>query len=505
MKEKALAAVRIAAKRKSKRLYLGFMDLTAIPDEVFELSHLEDLDLWGNPLEVIPDRLLELPRLRVLELGGLKAPIDRLPAGINLKLDLKLHQQFRKSVQPERVVGITLNSALDRLPSELVELPNLTSLRVFGSAGRVELKGLSQLQSVTDLHLGLECAPYFLELGALEALSCRFTDNGPDLLAELPQLRKLRLDNDSKTRAIAPPWLWTSAKLKALSVRGIAVTEIPEAFENSKIEELSVVRAGLNTLPKQVSRLRNLTSLNLSGNAIGVLPEFLFSLHKLTSLWLANCGLQQIPSSIAELTKLQALSLHSNNLDDLPQEFERLVDLDLLVISSNRFRVVPRVLLELRRLVDLDLGSPTYAGKNGTLVEIPPEIMNLPELVRLDVDNQPIAKPPAEIVANGLSAIQDYYRQLDTAGVDYLCEAKLIVIGEPGAGKTTLTHKLRDADYALDTMEPSTKGINVEDWVYSTHIDVQSDGGRRTVARDFGCTCGTSVDRRSITRPTSSS
>ncbi|MBI4875825.1 MAG: hypothetical protein HY822_14410, partial [Acidobacteria bacterium] len=38
--------------------------------------------------------------------------------------------------------------------------------------------------------------------------------------------------------------------------------------------------------------------------------------------------------------------------------------------------------------------------------------------------------------------IKNYWRQRQEAGVDYLCEAKLLIVGEAGAGKTSLAKKI---------------------------------------------------------------
>jgi internalin A len=66
-----------------------------------------------------------------------------------------------------------------------------------------------------------------------------------------------------------------------------------------------------------------------------------------------------------------------------------------------------------------------------------------------------------------LQAILDYYFQtLDPNETEPLYEAKFIIVGEGGAGKTTLAKKLLDPDYKLDNDEKSTEGIDVLRWEF---------------------------------------
>jgi len=52
--------------------------------------------------------------------------------------------------------------------------------------------------------------------------------------------------------------------------------------------------------------------------------------------------------------------------------------------------------------------------------------------------------PTPEIVKQGNAAILSYFEELERQGIDSLYEAKMLVIGEGGAGKTSLVRKLQD-------------------------------------------------------------
>jgi len=96
----------------------------------------------------------------------------------------------------------------------------------------------------------------------------------------------------------------------------------------------------------------------------------------------------------------------------------------------------------------------------------------------------PIITPPSEIVEQGNEAILRYFAQGEV-GYNKLYEAKLIIVGEPGAGKTTLMKKLIDENYILKPEEQSTIGVDVhESWVFDYVKDKQI--GFKANIWDFG-------------------
>ncbi|MDJ0899500.1 MAG: COR domain-containing protein [Xenococcus sp. MO_188.B8] len=78
----------------------------------------------------------------------------------------------------------------------------------------------------------------------------------------------------------------------------------------------------------------------------------------------------------------------------------------------------------------------------------------------------PLQEPPLVIATKGVQAIQKYFQQLRKEGKDYIYEAKLIIVGEAGVGKTTLAKKIKNPDYELQQNEESTEGIDVIKWSF---------------------------------------
>ena len=123
-------------------------------------------------------------------------------------------------------------------------------------------------------------------------------------------------------------------------------------------------------------------------------------------------------------------------------------------------------------------------------------ILQLPKLETLDVDRQPIEIPPPEVVKEGVEAIKNYWRQQQEVGVDYLCEAKLIIVGEAGAGKTTLAKKIKNPEYKLKPQEPSTEGIDVLRWSFPSAVRVKRDDRRNFTLLTSRLISGISAARR---------
>ncbi len=150
---------------------------------------------------------------------------------------------------------------------------------------------------------------------------------------------------------------------------------------------------------------------------------------------LRDKGIGVLPAAIKNCKSLKKLVLWRNNLSEIPDSITRLTNLQSLDISFN------------------------------SLSAIPDSITRLTNLSSLYLDENPITEPPLEVVKEGIEAIRQYFKQIETEGVDYLYEAKLLIVGEGGAGKTSLANKIINPNYQL-CEEDSTKGIEVLHWSF---------------------------------------
>ncbi|MEH2256825.1 COR domain-containing protein [Nostoc sp.] len=306
--------------------------------------------------------------------------------------------------------------------------------------------------------------------------------------AKEKRLKELNLSNDWNTDdkeklTEIPAEVFELEWLEVLNLSYNQLTTLPEAIADlQKLTSLDLSHNQLRTLPKAIARLQQLTSLNLSHNQLTILPQAIADLQKLTSLNLSYNQLTTLPQAIADLQKLTSLDLSDNQLTTLPQAIARLQQLTFLGLSDNQLTTLPQAITRLQQLTSLDLigNQLTTLPKvidrlqqltslnlsYNQLTTLPEAITRLPQLTSLDLSGNPIEKPPLEVVENGIEAIKHYFRQLKAQGTDYLYEAKLLIVGQGGAGKTTLAKKIEDQNYRLRE-EDSTKGIEVIRWSFS--------------------------------------
>ncbi|MEH2360237.1 COR domain-containing protein [Nostoc sp.] len=318
----------------------------------------------------------------------------------------------------------------------------------------------------------------------------------PAEIFELEWLEVLRLSGHQLTTL--PEDMICLQQLSRLYLGGNQLTALPEAV--TRLQQLTILDLSVNkltTLLEAVTRLQQLTTLYLKGNQLTTLPEDIICLQHLTSLYLSGNQLTTLPKAVTRLQQLTILNLKGNQLTTLPEAVNRLEHLTTLDLKGNQFTTLPEVITELQQLTILNLNDNQLTKlpeaiaslrqliilnlSGNQLTTLPQAIAHLQQLTILDLSDNPIEQPPPEVVEKGIKAIKDYLRQLETEGTDYLYEAKLLIVGEGGAGKTTLAKKIEDQNYQLQE-EDSTKGIEVIQWRFS----MQNGREFRVNIWDFG-------------------
>ncbi len=242
----------------------------------------------------------------------------------------------------------------------------------------------------------------------------------------------------------------------------------------------------MDTVGRDVCELESLRSLDLRNNKLETLPDWMSKLTNLSSLDVGYNGLKTLPDWMSKLTNLSSLSVAGNKLETLPDWMSKLTNLSSLYVGGNLFSEFPSVVYQITSLEELELNNKPYYENKNRIKEISPDILRLTRLRKLDLSENPMEEPPLEIVNQGIEAIRTYFRQREDEGIDHIYEAKLLILGESGAGKTSLAKKIQDPNYALkkegEDPEESTRGIEVAQWYFPL------DNGRqfRVNIWDFG-------------------
>jgi internalin A len=224
----------------------------------------------------------------------------------------------------------------------------------------------------------------------------------------------------------------------------------------------------IQTLLDSLALFKSIEDLTLSNWNLNVIPSSIRELRQLKRLSLDGLGLSELPEWLSELS-LEQFAAVSNQLSSVPDSFRKFKKMRFLDLSWNPLKQIPPSIFDLISLKKLRLRSCE-------LVKIPSTVLQLTILDELICKENPIESPPKEVVKRGLLAIRDYWRQRAEVGVDYLCEAKLIILGEPGAGKTSLARKIENPGYQLKADEKSTEGIAVIRHQFATTIGIREDG-----------------------------
>jgi small GTP-binding protein len=281
--------------------------------------------------------------------------------------------------------------------------------------------------------------------------------NFPDVSQELINLKLLSLSSNPLAKIDD-----SISKMKDLEEVFMSFTylkNIPESIVNLKNLKNLVMRGSyLNDLPQEILNLTQLEKLNLSRNSFNKIPRTITLITSLQRLYLNKNQITEITEEISNLYNLQKLDLRGNQIKEIPKAITRLTNLETLDLSFNSLSEIPDSITRLTNLETLDL-------RNNSLSMVPDSITRLTNLSYLGLYQNPITEPPLEVVKEGIEAIRQYFKQIETEGVDYLYEAKLLIVGEGGAGKTSLANKIINPDYQL-CEEDSTKGIEVSHWAF---------------------------------------
>ncbi len=335
--------------------------------------------------------------------------------------------------------------------------------------------------------------PELCQLQQLESLSLRMNriSSIPEVIAQLINLKSLELSCNQIS--VISESIVQLVNLRTLPLWNNKITVIPESIAQLvNLQDLNLGRNQISSIPNSIAKLVNLQTLSLGGNQINVIPESIRQLVDLKNLELSRNNISVIPDSIAQLSNLQILRLWSNRISIIPDSISQMRNLKSLELRFNQVSVIPGAICELNNLQHLDIAANNIKNIPSSISQmlelqslilwcnqigtIPDSINLLTKLKKLDLRGNPLSVP-SELLesteygqAPQAKTILDYYfTTRDPNQTQTLYEAKLLLVGEGGAGKTSLANKILNPNYKLNppTKDTSTEGIDILDWEFT--------------------------------------
>ncbi|AKB32454.1 hypothetical protein MSSIH_1764 [Methanosarcina siciliae HI350] len=425
------------------QLNISRNQLTSLPPEISELKNLTQLNISRNQLTSLPPEISELKNLTQLNISDNQ--LTSLPSEIS---ELKYLTQLDMSI-----------NKFTSLPPEISELKNLIQLNISDNQLTSLPSEISELKNLTQLDMSINkfisLPPEISELKSLTQLY--ISDNQltslPPEISELKNLTQLNISDNQLTSLPSE-----ISELKYLTQLDMSINKFtslpPEISELKNLIQLNISDNQLTSLPSEISELKNLTQLDMSINKFISLPPELIELKSLTQLYISDNQLTSLPPEISELKNLTQLNISYNHLTSLPPEISELKNLTQLSISYNHLTSLPPETLELDPKIKW-VEEPRF---------IPKSLKTRSRLRRMNgifLQGNPFENPPVEIVEKGREAVINYLESLED-GKKPLNEVKVLLVGEGGAGKTSLVKRIFGEE--VDGNEPQTQGINIRKW-----------------------------------------
>lgn len=479
-----LAKYLINKEKKQKTTFLDLgncklTDLVAEIPELFELVWLETLVL-SNGYE-------DLRTQQKHENANAEAPnnINQLP--IELKSLTKLKALYVGSFEVYQETEeywhiLPVENALEGL--ELIQHFKHLEILDCRYRGIISLKFLKDLPKLQYLNLGHNRINDLQHLdGLLELKSLILKNNAIQHITEVYNLPKLEYLDVSNNQLVDTRGLATFDTLTFLNLSHNRINDLKGIQNLLALEQLDLSHNELH-LVFRLAQLLALKKLNLNDNRI----EDVQCLRKLNNLRHLNLSRTRMIDLdwLVNLSNLESLEFEENEVIDV-QLFFKLINLQILNLAKNHIETIEGI-ENLDSIVQLNLAQNRLRDimplvpllKKGMKVELSyhdemeaPIYQKQQSLPSINLFENPIENPPFEILQQGTPAILDFFAegQITEITSDDFYEVKILIIGEGGAGKTTLFRKLRYSNSPLPTETDSTMGIEIHQLNFKTRHD----------------------------------
>lgn len=291
----------------------------------------------------------------------------------------------------------------------------------------------------------------FLDLG-----NCGLTEV-PDEIGDLVWLKDLSFSGN----------LWEDQDTATIN----NIVRLSSRFERLKLLKRLVINGLFDkkhdlTDLSPLASLSGLQQLQVNSTQVADLSP-LAGLSGLQQLYVSDTQIVDL-IPLANLSGLQWLSVASTPVADL-SPLANLNHLQKLNVRGTQINDLSPLLLLIEKNITVKWNTESLEG-NG-----------------IYVGNCPLTNPPIAIVQQGNAAILNYFNEKQSQGIDHIYEAKLLLVGEGGAGKTSLLRRLYQPEQLLPDEKETTKGIAIHRHEFNV-LDNRYPNGRdfRLNVWDFG-------------------
>ena len=395
LREQAAETIRLCWLEKGASLNLAGMQLSTLPEAVFEMDHLRLLNLSGNQLTELPDTVHGLTGLKTLNLS--LNPLRRLPEVlpdleglmlIGARLEKYPRHLFDLPVDCMIYLrDVSLNNYEEAwLANQRAAHPNGPNVdrvgpprRNPGSATNLDRTSSdNEAQAPASTVIGFNwdspnsaftptigrtnpgAAPAMatpatsapMDIGhpsrqrdsntKLEALWRKHWGDTAEEKTDSPIVRRSRADTrlagygvDMGLRLELRAWIHSVSDPAIQDKRRSAARMIQICIDREGTN-LNLGNLDLTDLPEILWAQNQITQLHLGGNQLGaeVLAD-ISKLKNLTHLLLPSNGLSRLPPQVATLSKLRVLDLSNNCFVGAPPQIAGLSRLEFLYLNNN--------------------------------------------------------------------------------------------------------------------------------------------------------------------------
>lgn len=266
----------------------------------------------------------------------------------------------------ELEIFIFKNNLLEKLPALFFELKNLKKID-FKRNKIIEIDySIQNLINLEEINFNFNLLSFLpIEINYLQKLKGLFFNN--NLLKEIPfeigglqQLQSINLGNNQLSKL--PLSITTLQNLKFLQLENNYLQLIPSSlFKLSKLCHLVWQKQHTKIPPIKADTFEEIEQLALVQKKLTEIPDFVFKCINLKKLILSNNEIQKIPIEINKLIKLEELDVQHNLISEIPNEVFELKNIHFLSFVGNQLTKYPFELLKLEKLIHFHFWNNIFA------------------------------------------------------------------------------------------------------------------------------------------------